>query len=322
MSMLTGGPVVRLARMVVHPSPPADVPSLVEAYREVLGGFVDTCDGLREAEWDLPTACAGWTARDHLAHVVHVEDQLTGGEHPLTGWADGAGRDRAPIGIGSPEHVRHDFGVWVEEGVRARAEHSPEDLLAELRGLIEVRVAQMYDPDLELDTPVRSTQGEQAPFGRLTELRLSDVWVHTQDIRAAVDRPGLLDSPGAAVFTAAVLGAVPRVVARRVEPPAGTVVILESTGPVTGRGGVRITLDADGNCVAHELFTGHVEEAEEGEAPAAEDQPEESVTTISLSTHELTRRAAGRQSTGDTVYHANGDEDLARHVLDALVLTP
>ena len=103
--------------MVVHPSPPADVPSLIEAYREVLGGFVDTCDGLREAEWDLPIACAGWTARDHLAHVVHVEDQLTGSEHPLTGWADGPGREQAPIEVGSPEHVRHDFGVWVEEGL-------------------------------------------------------------------------------------------------------------------------------------------------------------------------------------------------------------
>ena len=82
------------------------------------------------------------------------------------------------------------------------------------------------------------------------------------------------------------------------------------------------TTDAEGNSVAHELFTGHVEEHEEGDAPAAEDQPEESVTTISLSTHELTRRAAGRQSTEDTAYQVHGDEDLARRVLDALVLTP
>ncbi|QFG69681.1 maleylpyruvate isomerase family mycothiol-dependent enzyme [Ornithinimicrobium pratense] len=320
--MLAGGPVVSVVGMVVHPSPPADVPSLIEAYRTVLGGFVDTCDGLRPAEWDLPTACAGWTARDHLAHVVHIEDQLTGGEHPISGWADGSRSEQEEIEVGRPEHVRNSFGVWIEEGVRARAEHSPEDLLAELRGLIDVRVAQMYDPDLELDTSVRSVQGDQMPFGKLTVLRLCDVWVHTQDIRGVVDRPGLLDSPGAVVFTAAVLGALPDVVARRIDPPAGTVVILESTGPVTGRGGVRITTDTDGEQVAHELFTGHVEEHEEGDAPAAEDQPEESVTTISLSTHELTRRAAGRQSTQETAYHVHGDEDLARQVLDALVLTP
>lgn len=307
--------------MVVHPPPPADVPSLIEAYREVLGAFVDTCDGLRAAEWDLPTACTGWTARDHLAHIVHIEDHLTGGEHPASGWS-GADAGRPTIEVGRPEHVRNDFGVWVEEGVRARADRSPDELLAELRGLIEVRVAQMYDPDLELDTPVRSVRGEQAEFGQLVELRLSDVWVHTQDLRTALDRPGALDSPGAAVFTAAVLAAVPRVVARRVSPPVGTVVIVESTGPVTGRGGVRITTDADGEPVAHELFTGHVEEHEEGEAGSAEDQPEEAVTTIALSTHELTRRAAGRQSTEDTAYQVHGDEDLARRVLDALVLTP
>lgn len=316
--------------MVVHPSPPADVPSLIEAYREVLGGLVDTCDGLRPAEWDLPTSCPGWTVRDHVAHVVHVEDHLTGGEHPISGWSETV--DRPTIAVGDPEHVRSEAGVWIEEGVRARAGHTPEDLLTELRGLLEVRTAQMYDPDLDTDTTVRSVRGGQLAFGELTELRLSDIWVHTQDVRHAVDRPGALDSPGAAVFTARVLAAVPQVVARRVDPPAGTVVILESTGPVTGRGGVRITTDPDGERVVHELFSGHVEEhleepAEEGTAEGqdtdpAQEQPEEAVTTISLSTHELTRRAAGRQSTQETAYQVHGDEDLARRVLDALVLTP
>lgn len=316
--------------MIVHPSPPTDVPSLVEAYREVLGTFIGTCDGLRAAEWELPTACPGWTPREHLAHVVHIEDYLAGSEHPVSGWS---GDDASlEVSVGSPEHVRNHFGVWIEEGIRARADRAPGELVAELRGLVDLRVAQMYDPDLALDTPVRSAMGEEQDFGTLVRLRISDVWAHGQDIRAAVGRPGALDSPGASIFTAHVLSAVPRVVARRVAPEPGTVVIVESTGPVTGRAGVRIGTDAQGEPVAHELFTGQAEEAEaaasgEGSADAAASADTaapaaDAVTTIALSTHELTRRAAGRQTTEDTAYHVIGDEDLARRVLDALTLTP
>lgn len=304
--------------MVVHPSPPADVPSLVEAYREVLGTFLSTCDGLRAAEWELPTACPGWTPREHVAHVLHLEDHLSGGEHPVSGWSSVERDDDLSIEVGDPEHVRNDFGVWTEEGVRARGHLSPEELLTELRGVVDLRIAQLYDPDLELDTPVRSVMGEQAPLGELLELRLCDVWLHGQDIRAAVDRPGALDSPGAAVFTARVLGSLARVVERRVQPEPGTVVILESTGPVTGRAGVRMATDGEGHPVAHELFSGHAED----EDASVEDPAQDQVTTIALSTHELTRRAAGRQTTQDTAYQVNGDDALAQAVLDALTLTP
>lgn len=304
--------------MVVHPSPPADVPSLVEAYREVLGTFVGTCDGLRAAEWELATACPGWTPREHLSHVLHLEDYLSGGEHPVSGWS--AAREGADLGIevGRPEHVRNEVGVWMEEGIRARDDRSPEELVSELRGVVDLRLAQLYDPDLEMDSPVRSLRGKQAPFGELMALRLSDVWLHGQDIRAAVGRPGALDSPGAATFTARVLGAVPWLVEQRVKPDPGTVVIVESTGPVTGRAGVRMGTDGEGNPVAHELFTGHSEDDE----ATVEDASQDVVTTIALSTHELTRRAAGRQSTQDTAYQVHGDEELAVAVLDALTLTP
>ncbi|WP_431473164.1 maleylpyruvate isomerase N-terminal domain-containing protein [Ornithinimicrobium sp. W1665] len=108
--------------MPVHPAPPVDVSGLVEAYRQTLSSFCDVADSLREQEWDLPTACPGWTARDHLAHVVHVEDYLSGSEHPGAGWS-GVGDD--PVRVGEPEHVRNSLGAWVEEGVRARRDQDP-----------------------------------------------------------------------------------------------------------------------------------------------------------------------------------------------------
>jgi uncharacterized protein (TIGR03083 family) len=298
--------------MVVHPSPPTDVPSLIEAYRHELTSLVNTCDGLRGSEWDVPTQCPGWTVHDHVAHVVHLEDYLSGSDHPAGG---------EDIRVGDPEHVRNDFGVWIEQGVRARRSVPPEALLAELRTLVEVRTANLYDLDPQLETPVRHVMDQETTFEELARLRLCDVWTHEQDIRHAVDRPGSLDGPGAAQWMSWVLGALPRVVLRRVRPEPGTTVIVESTGPVTGRAGVRIDVDSDGEPVAHELFSGHAESTEDGHGVHDESTPEQ-VTTISLSTDSLARRAAGRVSTQDTAYQVHGDEDLAARVLDALTLTP
>lgn len=292
--------------MVVHPAPPADQAGYVEAYRQVLLSLVNTCDGLREQDWELATDCAGWTVRDQVAHVVHLEDYFSGSPHPVV---------EEEIAVGSPAHVHNDLGVWMEQGVRSRAGLTIEQLLAELRSLVEIRTAQLYNADLTLETTVRGPREREVSLAELIRLRLCDIWVHEQDIREAVGRIGSLDGPGAAQWTALVLDAVPRVVLRRVAPEPGTVVIVESTGPVTGRAGVRIDVDADGELVAHELFTGHAEESH-GDLEDAE-----VVTTIALSTQALGRRAAGRVSTADTAYQVHGDEALAERVLDALVLT-
>lgn len=302
--------------MPVHPAAPADVTELVAAYRQTMISFADVADGLREEDWDRPTSLPGWTARDVLAHVVHIEDYLSGSEHPVGGWVAPA----EPVEVGTPEHVRNAFAVWNEEGVRARDDRSPAELVAELRGLVEVRSAIMYDADLDLDTPVRTVRGQEGPFGDVTRLRIVDVWMHEQDLRDVVDRPGSLDSPGASQFMELVMDSLCQIVLHRVRPEPGTVVILESTGPVMARGGVRIGADADGEPVAHELFTGHT--TADDDEPSVDDESADRATTISMSTYYLARRAAGRVATADTAYHVVGDEDLAVQVLDALTVTP
>ena len=129
-----------------------------------------------------------------------------------------------------------------------------------------------------------------------------------------------LDSAGASQWTEHVLDALGRIVLEEVGPDPGTVVILESTGPVTGRAGIRVTEpDEEGNPQGHELFSG---QAEEGDQRTQAEIDAEATTTIQLSTHALALRAAGRRPTGETAYHVVGDEDLARRVLDAYVLTP
>lgn len=298
--------------MAVHPPPPADLPSLVEAYRATVASFADVADGLREADWDAPTATPGWAARDHLAHVVHIEGYLSGDEHP-----DGEGLP--PVEVGSPEHVRNEFGVWIEQGVRSLRDSDPRELTRRLRELMEIRSAVLYDVDLSLDTPVRSVRGEELPLGELMRLRLVDIWQHEQDLRDVVGRPGSLDSAAASEWTDRVLRSLEPVVLRRVRPEPGTVVIVESTGPVTGRAGVRISTDDAGELVAHGLFSGQADEDDQRTPAEHEAAPS---TTIHLSTHALARRTAGRVSTEDTAYQVDGDEELAARVLDAWTLTP
>ncbi|MDO5740522.1 MAG: maleylpyruvate isomerase family mycothiol-dependent enzyme [Ornithinimicrobium sp.] len=317
--------------MPVHPAPPTDIPSLIEAYRAVVTSFAGVADGLRDTDWEQPTTCPGWSAHDHLAHVVHLEDILSGSDHPVTGWSEQAAghRHSRAVKVGSPQHVRNDFGVWIEEGVQARRDRSPGELIAELRGLMEVRSASMYDPDLTAQTLVPSVMGEQATFEELLRLRLADIWVHEQDLRELVGRPGSLDSAGASQWTTYIMDALDRVVVRRVKAEPGTVVILETTGPVVARAGVRVGVDEADQPIGRALFSGHTEAPSEtggdsdshGASSAPEAHPEH-ITTISLSTDALTRRAAGRRSTADTAYQVVGDEDLARRVLDAYVITP
>ena len=102
------------------------------------------------------------------------------------------------------------------------------------------------------------------------------------------------------------------ILAARSGLPVGSTVIVETTGPVQGRGGVRI-VERDGKPYGEELFSGdsYADDAHEGEA-----------TTIRLTTEAFTRRGAGRIPTSELRYAVDGDEDLARMLLDAIAVTP
>ena len=106
--------------------------------------------------------------------------------------------------------------------------------------------------------------------------------------------------------------ALPRLVAKNAGIEPGNVVIFDVTGPVVGRSGVRVEIGEGGKPLGTPLFTGTVH-----------DHPEdEQVTSITLSTDAITRRAAGRGGLDDIHFTVQGDEDVARRVLEALPFTP
>lgn len=290
--------------MPIHPAPPEDIPGLVEGFRQTLHAVIDLGHECSEEDFALPTSCPGWSLKDHFSHIAAVEHYLDGGENP-------------DVDVSGLAHVHHEFGAWMEQGVAARRDRPGEWVVAELETLLHNRVATLTDPELTLDSQVRAPRDGTMPLRVLLRLRLNDIWTHEQDIREVLDRIGDLDTPAAASF----IDSLSRAFARQVEGiglPDGHTVILESTGPVTARMGVRVGRDEDGELTRHRLFTGETESG--GDVSThGEDDP---TTTITLSTQALARRAAGRIPTSETAYRVFGDEEIARQVLDALVITP
>lgn len=290
--------------MPIHPTPPRDLDGLTEAFRQTVQAVIDLGHGCTAEQFAESTSCPGWSVQDHIAHVVAVEHYLDGGENP-------------EVDVSGLPHVLHEFGAWMEQGVQARRGTPGPEVVAELETLLHNRLASLADPELTLDSEVRAPMGSTMKLNALLRLRLNDIWTHEQDIREALGRLGNLDSPAAAMFVYALVRSFDRLM-HKVPMTDGQTVILESTGPVTARMGVRVSHDESGEVTYHSLFTGESESGM-GETVHSEDDPS---TTISLSTEALTRRAAGRRATGDTTYSVVGDEDLAARVLDAITFTP
>jgi hypothetical protein len=109
-----------------------------------------------------------------------------------------------------------------------------------------------------------------------------------------------------------VLRALPRIVSRVAGIGPGHAVVIDVTGPVVAREGARVITGEDERPYGEALFSGQ---------HRADGEEQLDVTSIKLTTDALTRRAAGRRSTDEIHYTVTGDEEIARRVLDALVVT-
>lgn len=251
----------------------------VTAWQHALESILSMGGSLTDPEWAAPTECPKWTVKDIYAHLVGGEAWMADGHPP------------PPDG----------FETWVAEPVRARRGTAPGIVLDELRRVYELRQSQLERHPVDPDQPTQMVTGQPMTLEQLLRVRVLDVWVHEQDIRRAVGRPGNLASPGAAIAGERFVGALPRIVAKSAQAPPGATVRLTTRGEVDID--VAVTVNGDGR--------------------AALVAPSRSATChATLGWEAYTRLSCGRGSRADHDIRIAGDRSLAERVLANLAVTP
>jgi uncharacterized protein (TIGR03083 family) len=205
-----------------------DVDKVLPALDEQFDAIVELAESLAPEDWERPTACPGWTVKDNVAHVIGTEAML-------------AGRSTPEVELGDLSHVRNDIGrfneLWVE---RYRPEPAAA-VLDDLREIIAERraaLAAMSRADFDADA---MTPAGPASYGRFMRIRVMDMWMHEQDIREALGRPGHVAGRAPEQSLAEASSALGFVVGKRVAPPPGTTMRIELTGDLAGRIDIEVT---------------------------------------------------------------------------------
>jgi uncharacterized protein (TIGR03083 family) len=249
----------------------------IAAWEQTLRSSIALSGELSAEDWTRPTECPGWSVFDQYAHLLGIEQFVAGDV------SDGEVRTTANT----------------EKDVAALRALSPAQLISRLIEVRDRRLAKMATDDMSglMDTPF----GRQMPFGDFMSFRAFDCWIHEQDIRRAVGRPGNLDAP-AANHAALILGAsLPFVVGKRAGAAPGTVVRFVVDGPVPN--GWRIAVGDDGRA-----------------RPADGDEP--ATVTLSMDWETFIRLAAGRCGKNAVNVGVDGDANLADRILAGMAVTP
>lgn len=254
---------------------------IVELQGQVFRALDDLCSGLTADEWAKPTDCPGWDVKDNLSHIVGTESSILGRPGP----------EHDP---GEKEWVKNPIGAGNEIHVDYRRSWTGAQVLKEFREVISERMEKlraMSDEELAADswTPIGP-----GTVRDLLAVRIMDCWVHEQDIRHAVGRPGGLDGPIAQHAFMRHSGALPFVIGKKVAPPDGTTVVFS----VEGFGDVAIVKDGK-------------------RANLMDEAPESPTVKLSMDLDTFNRLCCGRGDPDEAMakVRIDGDEDLGRQVL-------
>ena len=261
----------------------------VEVWWQAVNDFLDLLESVPEDEWDTPTDLAGWDVRAVASHTAHLEGIL-------------AGAPEETAEVGEPPHVTGLMGLYTEIGVVNRRESSADAIITEIRTAATARHTTLIeDPPTDADAlPSPIFGGVPWTWRTLLRNRPLDIWMHEQDVRRAVGRPGGMDTVPArhtAEYLAESLGYV---LAKKVGAPAGTTLVLEMAGS--------------------EPFAFTVNDAGRGERlPEA---PVEPTVRLRMDRESFIRLAGGRCDAEPGGLTVEGDQDLGRRIVSLLATTP
>ncbi|POX51272.1 maleylpyruvate isomerase family mycothiol-dependent enzyme [Streptomyces sp. Ru72] len=214
--------------MSLHPT----LQPYADAWTHSIEAISELVQPLVEGEWNRRTPCPGWSVRDVVSHVIGMDCEMLGDPRPI---------HTLPRDL---FHVTNDHQRYMEMQVDVRRHHTAPEMTSELEYTIIRRNRQLRNDSRDPGTKVRGPLGTEQTLEEAMRYRAFDVWVHEQDLRTALGRPGNLDSPGAHITRDELLAALPEVVAKGAGAPPGSAVVIDVHGPVEFLRTVRV--DAEG----------------------------------------------------------------------------
>jgi uncharacterized protein (TIGR03083 family) len=262
----------------------------IQAWQESLDDVIALLRDLDDAAWSTPTDLPGWDVRSVAAHLAHLEAELSG--------------ESAPVDAALLTDTKALTASFTQAGVDARAQATRAQILDELTRAAAARREQLAaDPPTDASAPAPLAPGGLGwSWEVLLRNRAVDVWMHGQDIRRAVGRPGALNDAGSATVVTVFAMSFPYAVGKRVAPPAGTTVVLDVTGvhPVH----LAVAVDETGRAV-----------------PLTED-PAEPDVHLTTDTETFVVLGGGRRPVAELPVTVVGDAALGHAVLEAMAVTP
>jgi uncharacterized protein (TIGR03083 family) len=263
---------------------PFDRELLLGALAEEWAAIEDLVRDLTDTQWLAPTPCPAWDVRDQLAHIVAAEYALAG--------------HFGAAGTVPDSELYASVGMFMVD-VR---EEPPRMLLERYR---EITAARLGDfADLSDDEWAATTWTPVGPgsVGRLVRLRVFDCWMHEQDVRDALRRPGHDGGTPVDVALDEIEAALGFLLTRKARVPEDGLVTIALSGPVARSWNVAVR-DNRGRLV--------------------ETPPRKPDVTLRLPVGLFTRLCGGRidPQTALTEVTIEGDQDLGRRIVAGLAFT-
>lgn len=214
-----------------HMQTPGSAPAPIlcaHLLRRVDTKLIELLSALTPAEWDLPTIVPQWKVRDVAAHLLDT---------PLRKLS--LVRDRCvvePAQIRSEQDLLAMINRLNREGVAVYRRLSPPVLIDLVRTACDQSASfhESLDPFAPAAFPVSWAGDTASPNWFDTARELTERWHHQQQIRMAVNRPGIMTPELYHPVLDCFLRALPHLY-RDIAAPTGATILLEVSGECGGR---------------------------------------------------------------------------------------
>ena len=190
----------------------ADATHQIRALDEVCRNAIALARTLTDEDAARDTDCPGWTVKDHLAHMVGLEQALSGAGEP-------------DIEFPPLDHVSNEIDAYMERHVHARRALSLTCIADEFEGMLPRRIAQLEELAAQGDPEMPAPMGTMRPLSLGLPMRVFDLWTHEQDMRRAVGQPMRLDGVSGSIVTERILALWSMVLPNNADAPAGSLTV-------------------------------------------------------------------------------------------------